>query len=328
MAVDPHDELLPFPRDSESRDEHVPVLLDEVLEYLAPKSGGSYVDATFGGGGHTRAIVDRSAPNGRVLALDADPQAIDRARDLSATYTGRLTVAHGNFRDMRTLAEEARFEQVDGVLMDLGLSSFQLNHGERGFSFQRPGPLDMRFDTGSGISAADVVNNWSEEDLAAVIFEYGEEPRSRAIARAIVRERKTEPISTTDRLASIVASSVGGRRGKAIHPATKTFQALRIAVNSELDALRAGLNAAVELLSAGGRIVVISFHSLEDRIVKTFLRLESTDCICPPETPICVCEHKARLRLVTRKAIKPSREEEQANPRSRSARLRVAERLI
>ena len=327
MAADPCDEFAPIPRDSESRSEHVPVLLDEVLDLLAPVSGGRYIDATFGGGGHTRAILERSAPDGRVLALDADPEAIERARDLAALQHGRLSVAHGNFRAIRELATAKGFERVDGVLMDLGLSSFQLNHADRGFSFQRPGRLDMRFDTTSGISAADIVNEWPEQDLAAVIFEYGEEPRSRAIARAVVRQRALEPITSTDRLASIVESALGGRRGKAIHPATRTFQALRIAVNSELDSLRSGLNGAIELLAAGGRIAVISFHSLEDRIVKTLFRLESTDCICPPQTPVCVCGHKARLRLVTRKAVKPSADEERSNPRSRSARLRVAERL-
>ena len=327
MAVDPCEEFTPIPRDSESRTEHIPVLLHEVLDLLAPRSGGMYVDATFGGGGHARAILERSIPDGRLLALDADPEAFGRARDLAAMYGGRLKVAHGNFRDIRELAESNGFEHLDGVLMDLGLSSFQLNHGERGFSFQHPGPLDMRFDTTSGINAADIVNNWSSEDLAAVIYEYGEETRSRAIARAVVREREREPITTTDQLARIVETSLGGRRGKAIHPATRTFQALRIAVNGELDSLRAGLNGAIELLAVGGRLAVISFHSLEDRIVKTLLRLESTDCICPPETPVCVCGHKARLSLVTRRAVKPSPEEERANPRSRSARLRVAERL-
>ncbi len=191
MAIDPRDELLPFSRDSESRREHVPVLLGEVLELLAVKPGGSYIDATFGGGGHTQAILDRSAPDGRVLALDADPEAIARACDLTATYQNRLSVAHGNFRDLRTLAEEKHVERVDGVLMDLGLSSFQLNHAERGFSFRRPGPLDMRFDTASGISAEDIVNNWSEEDIAAVIFEYGEET-------AVARDRPRRRSGTTE----------------------------------------------------------------------------------------------------------------------------------
>lgn len=313
--------------DFQSRDEHVPVLLQPVLDLLVPRPGGRYIDATFGGGGHSRALLERSAPDGCVLALDADPDAVTRARLLAERFPGRFDMIQGNFRDIKSLAESAHCDRVDGILLDLGLSSFQLNRAERGFSFRLAGPLDMRFDTRSGLNATDIVNGWSEEDLARLIFEFGEEPRSRAIARAVVRERAGNEIVTTDQLAGIVERAVGGRRGKAIHPATRTFQALRIAVNDELEALRAGLAGAVDLLAAGGRIAVISFHSLEDRMVKAFLRHEATDCICPPETPICVCGHTARLRLITRKAVRPDESEERSNPRSRSARLRVAERL-
>ncbi len=327
MALDSPDDFSQVQRDFQSPAGHVPVLFDEALNLLRPRSGGRYIDATFGGGGHTVALLEQSAPDGQVMAIDADPDAIARARDLAALFPGRLTLTQGNFRDLEILARDKQFDAVDGILMDLGLSSFQLSRPERGFSFQRSGPLDMRFDTTSAFSASDIVNGWSEEDIARLLFEYGEEQRSRPIARAIVRERNSELITTTDRLASIVERAVGGRRGRAIHPATRTFQALRIAVNDELEALRSGLDGAINLLTAGGRIAVISFHSLEDRIVKTFLRHESTDCICPPETPICVCGHKARMTLITRRAVRPSEIEEQSNPRSRSARLRVAERL-
>ncbi len=303
------------------------MLLNEVLDYLQPRAGGRYIDATFGGGGHSRALLDRSAPDGRLLAIDADPDAIRRAQSLVEAFPDRFRIVLGNFRDLASAAVANGFTAVDGILMDLGLSSFQLDQATRGFSFQRSGPLDMRFDPTRGPSAADIVNDWPEEDLARIIFEYGEEQRSRPIARAIVRERNEARISTTGQLASIVERAVGGRRGKAIHPATKTFQALRIAVNDELESLRLGLEDAVELLATGGRLAVISFHSLEDRIVKTFMRLEATDCICPPETPVCVCDHKARLRIITRKVVQSSEQEQRANPRSRSSKLRVAERV-
>lgn len=327
MTVDPQHEPVPPVSDSESPIGHVPVLLHEVLELVKARPGGRYIDATFGGGGHTAALLERSAPDGRVLAIDADPEAISRARTLAALSHGRLSVEHGNFRDIESLASSRSFDKVDGILMDLGLSSFQLSRVDRGFSFQHSGQLDMRFDPASIPNSSDIVNTWSEQDLANLIFEYGEEPRARAIAREIVRARAKEPIETTGRLASIVERAVGGRRGRAIHPATRTFQALRIAVNDELEALRLGLSGAVNLLAAGGRLAVISFHSLEDRIVKQFFRTESSDCICPPETPVCICGHIASVRLVTRRAVRPSEDEQRANPRSRSARLRVVERL-
>jgi len=313
--------------DFSSHFSHTPVMLDEAVRYLTPRSGGRYIDATFGGGGHSRAILEHCGPDGQLLALDADPDAIDRATRLAESFPGRLHTAQGNFRDLAQLATEHHFEKVDGILMDLGLSSYQLDQPERGFSFRYAAPLDMRFDRNHGMSAAEIVNSWDEADLANVIFEYGEETRSRAIARAIVAERIREPITTTDRLASIVERACGGRRGRAIHPATRTFQSLRIAVNDELQALREGLAGSVDLLASGGRLVVISFHSLEDRIVKNFLRDEATDCICPPGTPVCVCDHRARLRILTRKVVQADGAEEARNPRSRSAKLRAAERL-
>lgn len=307
---------------------HLPVLLDEVMTGLRPSAGGRYIDGTFGGGGHTREILVQSAPNGRVLAIDADPEAIARANVLRVEpgIIERMTVVHGNFRDLPAIADEHQFRPVDGVLLDLGLSSFQLDDPSRGFAFRLDGPLDMRFDPTQGSPAADLVNAGSAEQIADVIWRYGEESRSRRIAAAIVREREREPIVTTGRLASIIESSLGGRRGSDTHPATRSFQALRIAVNDELGVLERTLDAAISLLAPGGRLAVIAFHSLEDRIVKQLMRLESTDCICPPEQPVCTCTHKARVKLVG-KAIRPSANEIKANGRSRSAVLRIAERL-
>ena len=306
---------------------HTPVLLREALAWLNVRPGGCYVDATYGGGGHTRAILEASAPDGRVLALDADPAAVTRAREDVERAAGRLVARPGNFAGLGALAGAASFDPVDGILMDLGVSSFQLDEADRGFSFRLPSPLDMRFDPRDGLSARDVVNDWAETDLVRILFSYGEEPQARRIVRAIMEARRQAPIDTTDRLAGLVERAIGGRRGRAIHPATRTFQALRIAVNRELESLEAGLAAAVELLAPEGRLVVISFHSLEDRIVKRFMRTEATDCICPPETPVCVCGHRARLRVLTSKPVRATEAERDANPRSRSARLRAAERL-
>ncbi|HET9014200.1 MAG TPA: 16S rRNA (cytosine(1402)-N(4))-methyltransferase RsmH [Thermomicrobiaceae bacterium] len=314
-------------QDSSFPSGHAPVMLHEALAWLAPRPGGRYVDATYGGGGHTRAILAASAPDGQLLALDADPAAVARARAAAELAGGRLAARHGNFADLKRLASDAGFGRVDGILMDLGVSSFQLDEAERGFSFRMPAALDMRFDPGAGSSARDLVNDWSEADLVRILFDFGEEPQARRIVRAILEARRAAPIETTDRLAAIVERAVGGRRGRAIHPATRTFQALRIAVNRELEALEAGLAAAVELLVTGGRLVVIAFHSLEDRIVKRTLRTEASDCICPPGTPVCVCGHRARLRVLTAKPVRPGDAEVAANPRSRSARLRAAERL-
>lgn len=306
---------------------HQPVMVAEAIALLSVRPGGRYLDATFGGGGHTRAILEASAPDGRVLALDADPAAVARGAELAARSAGRLIVRHGNFAAMDRLARAEGFAPVDGVLLDLGMSSLQLDDPARGFSFQRPGPLDMRFDPTTGPSAREIVNTWSEEDLARALFVYGEERHARRIARAIVAARRARPIETTDQLAALVEQAVGGRRGQPIHPATRTFQALRIVVNRELESLEQGLAAALDLLAPGGRLVVIAFHSLEDRIVKQFFRTAARDCICPPETPVCVCGHRARLRILTPKPLRPSAAEQDRNPRSRSARLRAAERL-
>jgi len=287
------------------------------------------LDGTFGGGGHTRALLEASAPHGIVLALDADPAAIDRAGVLqqNPAIAQRLIPVHANFADLASVARKRGVAPLDGILLDLGLSSFQLDQPERGFAFRHQGPLDMRFDPDQGAPASDLVNTLPERELADLIWRYGEEAGSRRIARAVVRERERAPIETTTRLAEIVAGALGGRRGRDIHPATRTFQALRIATNEELTALEAALAGALDVLAPGGRLAVIAFHSLEDRIVKRFIERESTACICPPEVPVCVCGHRPMLQKITRRAVRPDAAEMDANPRARSAVLRVAERL-
>ena len=308
---------------------HVTVLPAETLDGLAPRPGGRYVDGTLGGAGHTLLILERSAPDGRVLGIDADAAALARAAERlpEAVATRRLLLWQGNFAAMGSIAHEADFAPVDGVVLDLGLSSDQLADRERGFSFAADAPLDMRFDTSRGASAAELVNELAEEELADLLWRYGEERRSRAIARRIAENRRREPISRTDTLARLVATVVHGRPG-GIHPATRAFQALRIAVNDELGSLEAALPAAVELLALGGRIAVISFHSLEDRIVKRFFQAEQRGCVCPPELPACVCGRSPRLRILTRHPVTAGAEELARNPRSHSAKLRVAERTF
>ncbi len=306
-----------------TRAEHVPVLLEEVLAALQPAPGGTYVDLTVGAAGHARGLLERSSPDGRLLAIDADPQAVAYARSALIDYGERAIVQQGFFDELATLAAAAGVTAADGILADLGLSSRQLAAGGRGFSFQYEGPLDMRLDPATQTTtAADLVNDLPESELADLIYRYGEERRSRAIARAIVRQR---PLHTTTQLADLVARTVG-HRGR-IHPATRVFQALRIAVNDELGALERMLPQAIGLLVPGGRLAVIAFHSLEDRIVKDWFRREASDCICPADVPVCRCDHRPSLWPVTRRPIEPSAAECAHNPRSRSARLRVAEKL-
>lgn len=302
---------------------HAPVLVEEVLHYLAVQPGGRYVDCTVGGGGHARAILEAAAPGGLLLGLDADPNALAIATETLAPFADSVRLVEANFRRLAQICRELNFVPVHGVLFDLGLSSFQLADERRGFGFQVEAPLDMRFSPSQTLTAADIVNHYPEAELADLIWRLGEEPASRRIARAIVRAR---PIATTTQLAQVVSRAVGGHRQR-IHPATRTFQALRIAVNDELSALADALGQARDVLGVGGRLVVISFHSLEDRIVKQFFQRESRDCVCPPETLACVCGHKAGLRVLTRRVVTPSPREVAANPRSRSARLRAAERI-
>ena len=302
--------------------EHIPVLYQEVIEYLAPRSGGLFVDGTIGAGGHAAGILEASRPDGRLLGIDRDPEAVAFAAKKLSAYGERLTIARGSFGNLAQIAPKLGFGKVDGILLDLGLSSRQLANGDRGFSFSSNGPLDMRFDGGRGSTAADLVNGMSETELANILFKYGEERNSRQIAAAIVSQR---PVRFTSELTEII-ESVSKRRGRR-HPATQVFQALRIAVNDELNELDQGLKSSITLLNMGARLAVISFHSLEDRLVKQFFRNKSRDCMCPPEQPICTCETKPTLRLITRKVVRPTDQEIISNPRSRSARLRVAERI-
>ena len=289
---------------------HTPVLLEETIEALAVQPGGRYIDCTLGAGGHAAAILGRSSPGGQLLGIDADPEAIKLAKTRLEAYSDSILLINQNFVNLRDICIKYHFFPVHGILFDLGLSSLQLNGSGRGFSFQHDAPLDMRLSPSQQVTAADIVNNSSEAELARLIKTLGEESRGGKIAHYIVRER---PIKTTLKLAQTVEQAIGGRRGR-IHPATKTFLALRIAVNQELEHLESALQQAVDLLGFGGRLVVISYHSLEDRIVKYFLRQEASG-------------EKARLRLVNKKVITPSLAEVQFNPRSRSAKLRAAERI-
>jgi 16S rRNA (cytosine1402-N4)-methyltransferase len=302
---------------------HEPVMLREVLAALAVRPGGRYVDCTVNGGGHAEAILDAAQPGGSLLGIDADPEAIAMSQERLSRFGAGVAIVQGNFRDMDRLCRERGFAPVNGILFDLGLSSHQLASA-RGFSFRVEAPLDMRFGPEEETTAAYWVNQAPEEELADIIWRFGEERQSRRIARAIVNGR---PLGTTTELAKAVEQAVGRRTGSQIHPATKTFQALRIAVNQELASLADALPWAHGLLGFGSRLVVISYHSLEDRIVKQFIARESRDCLCPPSQPVCTCGHKATLKPVTRGALTPSREEIAANPRSRSAKLRAAERL-
>jgi 16S rRNA (cytosine1402-N4)-methyltransferase len=300
-------------------------MLEEAMEALAVQPGGRYVDCTVGGGGHAMQILERSAPGGQLLGIDADPEALKVAQKNLEAYKNSILLVNDNFVNLQTTCIKYDFFPVHGILFDLGLSSMQLNGSGRGFSFKHDAPLDMRFNPGQEITAADIINTSSEMELARLIRNYGEENRSRQIARLIVRER---PVTSTLHLARIVEKAAGRSRTVRIHPATKTFQALRIAVNLELENLELALKQAIELLGFNGRLVVISYHSLEDRIVKRFMQQEARGCICPPATPVCSCGHKPRLKLIRRHVVMPSEDEVRANPRSRSAKLRVANRLL
>lgn len=303
---------------------HQSVLLAEVIAALRPHSGGVYIDGTVGAGGHTAALLVASAPDGQVFGFDRDQSALDLAKRQLAQFGQRVHLFHANFDRLAQTVRAHNLPPADGILLDLGVSSMQFDQPERGFSFQAEGPLDMRMDASAGPTAADLVNSLPEEELANLIYQYGEERHSRRIARAIVRGR---PIKSTAELARIVLRASGASRLERtkIHPATRTFQALRIAVNDELGALERTLPQALVCLQPGGRLAVISFHSLEDRIVKNYFRQESQDCICPPEQPVCTCRHKATIDIITKKPITASLDEIDANPRARSAKLRVVE---
>ncbi len=308
-------------------DQHTPVLFRETIEALQPRDGATYVDCTVGGGGHAGALLEAAGPRARLLGLDADPDDLAVARERLAGFGERVTLVNANFRQLADVAESAGFVPADGVLFDLGMSSMQLDRSSRGFSFQRDAPLDMRFDPRLPMTAADIVNSASEAELRKMLYEYGNERNAARVARAIVKRREMRTIETTKELSDVVVSVLGPRR-EGIHSATKTFQALRIAVNEELESLRDALPQALRILTRGGRLAVISFHSLEDRIVKEFMRYEASTCICPPGLPVCVCGKQATISLVQRKPITPGLEEIGSNPRARSAKLRVAEKIV
>ena len=309
--------------DAEERPPHLSVLYQESINLLQPKNHGRYVDGTLGAGGHAAGILDSSQPDGQLLGLDIDDQALQIAKTRLAEYGSRAIIKKDSYANLAEQLRTINWACADGILLDLGLSSMQLDTSDRGFSFMKDAPLDMRFNKDQKRTAAEIINTWSEKDLIKVLWEFGEEPKSRQIAARIMDQR---PISTTHQLAALILGAYKGKRGK-VHPATQTFQALRIAVNEELETLEKGLEEALKALCRGGRLAVISFHSLEDRMVKQLFQRESRDCICPPEQPVCVCGHKASVRLITKKAIIPSQEEVVKNPRARSAKLRVVEKL-
>lgn len=302
---------------------HTPVLYQEIIDNLAPQDGKQYLDCTAGAGGHSRLILESSSPTGELLALDLDPVALALAKTTLAPFGSRARVREGSYLNAAAYLLEIGWEAVDGIVMDLGVSSMQLDLSEKGFSFREPGPLDMRFSPTSDLTAEKVVNSWPEADLAEILWKYGEERFSRRIARAIVHAR---PITDTAHLAEIIRKAAGPSRDK-LDPATRSFQGIRIAVNQELQVLEHALPKLIGLLRPKGRIAVISFHSLEDRLVKQAFRFAATDCICPPEQPVCTCGHKASLRVITPRPILPTEEGKRENPRARSAKLRVAEKL-
>lgn len=303
---------------------HQSVLYHEIIHALQPVTGGFYVDGTLGAAGHALGILQASEPDSRLLGLDLDPQALAFARERLAPFGTRVILAQASYADVLPLLDTLGWSCVQGVVLDLGVSSMQFDTAERGFSFQFDAPLDMRFGPQISVSAADLVNTLSESELADVIFKFGEDRYARRIARAIVAAR---PLETTLQLAEVIRKAVPRPAPGNLHPATRTFQALRIAVNRELEIIEAALPKLVRALAPGGRLAVIAFHSLEDRLVKQFFRREAQNCLCPPRQPICTCGHRASVRELTRRPIMPTADEITRNPRARSARLRVVEKL-
>jgi 16S rRNA (cytosine1402-N4)-methyltransferase len=301
---------------------HLPVLLQPIITALQPRSNGRYIDGTLGAGGHSASILEHSSPTGQVIGFDLDPQALALARERLASFGNRIHIFAASYMNMKEKAAEIGWQAVDGILLDFGVSSMQIDTPERGFSFLQDGPLDMRFGPNAHQTAADLVNSLPEAELTDIIFRFGEERMARQIARTIIRSR---PLFTTRELADLILKQFGKK--ERIHPATRTFQALRIAVNNELEMVEKVLPLATSLLLPAGRLAVISFHSLEDRLVKTYFRHESTDCICPPRQPVCTCNHKASIKEINRKPIEADESEKQVNHRARSAKLRIVEKL-
>lgn len=306
---------------------HISVLLNEVLDGLSIKPDGIYVDGTLGGAGHSLEIVKR-LQNGKLIGIDQDPAALEKSKEVLADYMDRVILVHSNYSGIKRVLREIGFDKVDGILLDLGVSSHQLDTEERGFSHNKDAPLDMRMDTTGGFTAWDVVNTYSEGELEKILLEYGEEKWARRIAQFIVNERQEKTIDTTFELVSVIKKAIPKKvRMEGHHPAKKTFQAIRIEVNRELEVLTGAITDMVECLNPGGRLAIITFHSLEDRIVKEAFKELYKDCICPPELPKCVCDKRREIDIITRKPLTPSKEELEYNPRSRSAKLRVAERI-
>lgn len=306
--------------------EHCSVLLEETVEQLKIKPDGIYVDGTLGGGGHASRVCEK-LEEGRLYGIDQDEAAIRAAGDRLAGFGERAVLIRGNYVDAKALLAEKGVEKVDGILLDLGVSSYQLDTPERGFSYRWDAELDMRMDQRQRLTAKDIVNGCSEEQLARILYDYGEEPSARRIAREIVRARQSHPIETTGELSEIIREAVPARMRTGGHPAKRTFQAIRIECNRELEVLRDALGDLTDMLRPGGRLCIITFHSLEDRIVKTAFKTKENPCICPPDFPVCVCGRKPEGRVITRKPILPSAQEIERNSRSKSAKLRVFEKI-
>lgn len=310
--------------------EHKPIMLEECIEFLEIRQDGIYLDGTLGGGGHSSQIVKSLGPKGILIGIDQDINAIEAAKKklFSINSKAKLIIEHTNFENIREVLKAQKIDSVDGVLLDLGVSSHQLDEGERGFSYQHDAPLDMRMNQNDDFDAQTLVNTWSKDDISRIIRDYGEEKWAARIAEFIVRSREVQKISTTGELVDIIKSAIpAAARREGPHPAKRTFQALRIAVNRELEVLENLLDTVTDLLSSGGRLAIISFHSLEDRIVKKAFQKQTQGCVCPRDFPKCVCGFSPKLRIITRKPITPSEKELDENPRARSAKLRVAEKI-
>ena len=307
---------------------HVPVMVEEVLSFLQPQSGQTFIDCTVGGGGHASEIVRRILPDGKLIGIDQDVAALSASREVLKQYAGNVILEKGNFAELEAIAGRLGVQSVDGVLFDLGVSSHQLEAAERGFSFRHDAPLDMRMDPAQRVTAGELVNSLSERRLAELIRDFGEERWAKRIAKFIVERRARRPIETTLELADTVLAAVpAGARSEHIHPATLTFLSLRIAVNRELEVLQAGLDQAIHLLAKGGRVCVLSYHSLEDRIVKDTFAKHAGRCACPPRLPVCTCGAEKVLKILTRRPMATSEDETRSNPRARSAKLRAAEKI-
>ncbi len=307
---------------------HIPVLYEESIKALNIKSSGIYVDATLGGAGHSFGICEKLGISGRLIAIDQDISAINAAEGKLGTYKDKVTLVNNNFKNIKQILRDLQINSIDGALMDLGVSSHQLDTADRGFSYQKDAPLDMRMDVGSVKTAYEIINHYDEEEITKIIYEYGEERWAKRIASFIVADRKDKPIQTTMQLVDTIKKAIpSSARREGPHPAKRTFQAIRIAVNDELIILETAIKDFISILKPGGRMAVITFHSLEDRIIKNTFNSASKGCVCPSSLPICICNQKPTIELVKRKPIIPSGDEVQNNPRSRSAKLRVAEKI-